>query len=97
MSRLPRWGSTAAGYSDKTVAGNTTYIYRVRASSGATDSPFSPEANATTPAPSAAPSPAPSPAPAPSGSSGGGCGLLGIEFVVALALLRQDRKNQRTP
>jgi hypothetical protein len=95
--QIAQVGSTAASYSDKTVAGNTTYIYRVRASSGATDSPFSPEADATTPAPSAAPSPMPAPAPSgSSGGGGGGCGLLGIEFVVALALLRLAKKVQRT-
>jgi hypothetical protein len=89
---------TALSYNDTAVAETTTYFYRVRATTGATDSPFSSEANATTPASTPAPGPAPTPAPTSGGGGGGGaCGLLGIEGAIALALIGAIfRKNRRT-
>jgi hypothetical protein len=57
--------STANTYTDSTVAGNTTYYYRVRATNGSTDSSYSSEAIATTPAPAPGPIPEPEPTPAP--------------------------------
>jgi hypothetical protein len=57
--------STANTYTDSTVAGSTTYFYRVRATNGSTDSAFSSEANATTPAAAPAPIPEPEPTPQP--------------------------------
>lgn len=92
----------ARTYSDSSVAENTTYYYRIRSTSGASDSAFSSEAIATTPAapapppppsdPDPAPDPDPSPAPSGgSGSGGGSCGLLGIEAAVLLALLAGRR------
>src|SRR6185436_13852897 len=41
--------ANSTSYSDMTVSANTTYYYRVRANNAAGDSPFSNEANATTP------------------------------------------------
>ena len=42
-------GANSTSHSDITVSANTTYYYRVRANNAAGDSPFSNEANATTP------------------------------------------------
>jgi titin len=43
-------GANATTYIDTTVSANITYYYRVRANNSAGDSPYSNEANATTPA-----------------------------------------------
>ena len=80
-------GAGARSYTDTTVSGNTTYVYRVRATNGVSDSGFSGEATVTTPAAPAPPPPPPDPdpSPAPSGggsSSGGSCGLLGLDAVL---------------
>jgi hypothetical protein len=92
--------STERAYSDTTVVENTSYYYRVRATNGSSDSAYSNEANATTPAAAPVPpGPDPDPAPAPSssggGGGGGGCGLLGLEAigVIALAFLRKNRRT----
>jgi hypothetical protein len=90
----------ARSYADTSVSENTTYFYRIRSTSGASDSGFSAEASATTPAspappPPPAPDPGPSPDPAPSGggggSSGGSCGLLGLEAAAVLLALAGRR------
>ena len=50
-------GANIVTYTDNSVSQNTTYYYRVRATNSGGDSPYSNEANATTPdAPPAAPS-----------------------------------------
>lgn len=55
------WGGTVA-FTDRSVAGNTTYWYRVRATRGSGTSDFSTDISVTTP-----PQPPPSPPLAPSG------------------------------
>jgi len=89
-SQISLVGPALRSYPDMTVSENTTYFYRVRATTGTADSPYSTEAIATTPAPTPTPDPDPTPTPAPAPSSGGGgggsCGLLGIEAAIALAL-----------
>jgi hypothetical protein len=89
--------TTARAYTDTTAVADTTYFYRVRATNGSSDSPFSNEATATTPAATPGPDPDPAPSPAPSSSgSGGGCGLLGVEGVVLMVLVQGFlRKNRR--
>jgi hypothetical protein len=48
-SQIATPNANSTSYSDITVSANTTYYYRVRANNSAGDSPFSNEANATTP------------------------------------------------
>lgn len=76
---------TARSFADSAVAADTTYFYRVRSTSGASDSAWSSEANATTPA-AAPPPPAPSPAPSGGGGNSGACGLLGMELAALLGI-----------
>lgn len=71
-------------YTDTSLDANTTYVYRVRATTSATMSAFSLESSATTAAPSTpteSPAGNPGGTPAASGGSSGSCGLLGIEAV----------------
>jgi hypothetical protein len=64
-SQIALVGPSLRSYSDMTVSANTTYVYRIRATSGTGDSVYSSEAIATTPAATPSPTPDPTPTPTP--------------------------------
>jgi hypothetical protein len=71
-SQIALASSSARSYSDTSVSAGTTYVYRVRSTSGASDSGYSGEATVTTPAAVTSPPPPPDPAPTPPPSGGDG-------------------------
>jgi hypothetical protein len=64
-SQIAIVGPSLRSYSDLTVSANTTYVYRIRATNGTSDSAYSNEAIATPPAVTPTPTPTPSPSPTP--------------------------------
>lgn len=65
FSPLAQVGADVLQYTDSSLSASTTYVYRVRSTTGAATSTFSNEAGATTAAPAAPPPSDPGPDPAP--------------------------------